>query len=247
MAQIDSELCETMEEAAMLRDQLVLEHRGAKTTHRLNFPDQREGNTPAVRARSSQLHLKRTPLAINHSNGCMPSALLLCRRRCEEQQRVGSSGWTSPAGMAAWRECAGMVLTPTRVLRMAQATAATPTPKPKTPRGSKKAETPLSKMARLTPLASAPKRPKVMSDSPMSPQIIHWPLPKGAKFEEDEERLPPPSTRGLFGYLMFLLWALPALFVVVLACIVGGVPGFPASVVRCLTAPRTPPGKIGEK
>jgi hypothetical protein len=119
------------------------------------------------------------------------------------------------------------------VLRMAQVT---PSPKPKTPSGSKKAETPLSKMPRLTPLASASKRPKVVSDSPMSPQIIHWPLPKGAKFEEEVEPLPPPSTRGLFGYLMFLLWVLPALFVVVLACIVGGVPGFPASVVRGLAA-----------
>lgn len=88
VAQIDSELCETMEEAAMLRDQLVLEHRGAKTTHRLNFPEQREGKTPAVRARSSQLHLTRTPLAINHPNGFMPSARLVCRRWCEDQQRA---------------------------------------------------------------------------------------------------------------------------------------------------------------
>lgn len=132
------------------------------------------------------------------------------------------------------------------VVRMSQATAATPTPKPKTPRGSKKAETPLSKMARLTPLASASKRPKVVSDSPMSPQIIHWPLPKGAKFEEEEQPLQ-PSTRGLFGYLMFLLWALPALFVVMLACILGGVPGFPASVVRGLAASALSPPSAENK
>ena len=47
--QIDSEVCESMEEAAVLRDQLVLEHRGSSTAHRLNFPDQDPRSTPTVR------------------------------------------------------------------------------------------------------------------------------------------------------------------------------------------------------
>jgi hypothetical protein len=111
------------------------------------------------------------------------------------------------------------------------------TPKPKTPRG-KQAEvaTPLSKMASLTPLAHGAKRPKRAHDNVLSAQIIHWPLPKGVQPPPEPEH-EPPSTRGLLAYFTFLLMALPALFVLVLACILGGVPGFPASVVRPNTTP----------
>jgi hypothetical protein len=96
VAQIDSELCETMEEAAMLRDQLVLEHRGAKKTHRLNFPQQLEGNTPAVRARAP-----RSPISRGHPSQstirtavCPPHASFAASGARNNRERW-SSGWMS--------------------------------------------------------------------------------------------------------------------------------------------------------